>query len=77
MHPYREAPVTTTRRPRIDPEDLVLYGLLMVIGVIPVLITVIDGGVFGFDATLGLMMLVVGAVGVLYHVARGRWRPLE
>lgn len=57
---------------RVDPEDLVLYGLLVVIGAIPVLIAVIDRAAFGFDATLGLIMLVMGVVGMLFHVMHAR-----
>ncbi len=77
MHPYRDAPMRSPRRPQIDPEDLVLYGLLLVIGVIPVVITLVDRAAFGFDATLGLMMVVVGIVGIVFHVLRARWRPAE
>ena len=73
MHPYREAPVPTKRRRNlVDPEDLVLYGLLIAIGVIPVAIAVIEHAAFGFDATLGLLMLAVGGVGLLVHVLRAR-----
>jgi hypothetical protein len=57
-------------RPRIDPEDLVLYGLLVVIGLIPVAITVLERWAFGFDATLGLIMVVTGIIGLAIHVAR-------
>jgi hypothetical protein len=72
MHPYRDAPMPPTRRRHVDPEDLVLYGLLMFVGIIPVIIAVVDRSAFGFDATLGLMMLVVGIVGMVFHVARAR-----
>ena len=72
MHPYRDAPTPPPRRPNVDPEDLVLYGLLLVVGIIPVVITIIEGSAFGFDATLGLMMVVVGLVGMVFHVARAR-----
>jgi len=65
------------RRPQVDPEDLILYGLLLVIGIIPVMITLVERSAFGFDATLGLMMVVVAIVGLVFHVLRARWRPAE
>jgi hypothetical protein len=72
MHPYRDVPMPPSRRPEVNPEDLVLYGLLVVIGLIPVVIAVIERVAFGFDATLGLMMVVVGVVGWVVHVSRAR-----
>ena len=77
MHPYRSAPMRTTRQAQIQPEDLVLYGLMIFIGIIPVIITLVDRAVFGFDATLGLMMVAVGLVGLLYHRLRARFRSPE
>jgi len=72
MHPYRDIPTRPARRHPVDPEDLVLYGMLMGIGAIPVIIALIERIAFGFDATLGLMMLVVGAVGLLVARARSK-----
>lgn len=73
MHPYRESPMRAARRAQVDTEDLVLYGLLVVIGLIPVVIALVDRAAFGFDATLGLMMVVIGLVGWVVQLARARW----
>jgi len=72
MHPYRTAPMPARRTMRIDPEDAVLYGLMMGIGVIPVAIAVITRATFGFDATLGLLMLGVGILGLAIQMIRRR-----
>ncbi len=77
MHPYRSAPMRTAEQRRIDPEDAVLYGLMVFIGIIPVAITAIAHDVFGFDATLGLIMVVVGLVGLVYHRLRARTVPRD
>lgn len=45
---------------RAPAEERILYGLLIVIGLIPVVIT---HGVFGVDATIGLLMIGAGALG--------------
>lgn len=77
MHPYRSAPMRTVEHAQIQPEDLVLYGMMIFIGIIPVIITLVEGAAFGFDATLGLMMVAVGLVGLLYHRLRARFRSPE
>ncbi len=77
MHPYRSAPMRTAEQRRIDPEDAVLYGLMIFIGIIPVTIAAITREAFGFDATLGLMMVVAGLVGLVYHRVHARRRSLE
>jgi hypothetical protein len=53
------------------PEELVLYGLLVVIGAIPVGLAVASGTRLGAPATLGLLMMFAGIIGVLVD-ARGR-----
>ena len=60
------------RKLSFEPEDLVLYALMIGIGIIPVSIAILTRVPFGFDATLGLMMVVVGALGLLYHRLRAR-----
>jgi hypothetical protein len=67
MHPYRDAPMRPAST--IDPEGFVLYGMLMAIGAIPAVVAIVDGGAFGVDATLGLIMVVLGAAGL-----RPAWR---
>jgi hypothetical protein len=70
MHPYRDVPAHRTRRRTVDPEGIVLYGMLAAIGAIPVVIAIVEKIPFGFDATVGLIMLVTGLIGMF--VARGR-----
>lgn len=70
MHPYRDVPPQRTRQPTVDPEGIVLYGMLAAIGAIPVIIALVEEVPFGFDATLGLIMLVAGLIGMF--VARCR-----
>ena len=53
-------------------EELILYGLLVLIGAIPVAIALIQRAMFGVDATLGLMMVCAGAIGTIAHVRRAR-----
>ncbi len=72
MHPYRELPVLVKKAPRLDPEELILYGLLMVIGAIPVLLAVGGSASFGVDASVGLLMVCAGAVGAIAYGWRAR-----
>ena len=65
MHPYRDVPSHPTRQPAVDPEGFILYGILAAIGAIPVVVALVERAEFGSDATLGLIMLVVGLVGML------------
>jgi hypothetical protein len=74
MHPYRDAPMPANRPTRPDPEELIMYSLFIVIGTIPVAIAVIRGAAFGFAATLGLLMVILGLTGLLVRFARARTR---
>jgi hypothetical protein len=47
------------------PEELVLYALLVLIGAIPVIITVAQRTTFGVEATVGLLMVAAGLLGAL------------
>lgn len=51
-------------------EELLIYGLLVVIGVIPAAIALVQHTVFGVEATLGLMMACAGIVGAIVHAWR-------
>jgi hypothetical protein len=51
-------------------EELLFYGLLVAIGVIPVVIAVVQRTVFGVEATLGLMMACTGIVAAIVHTWR-------
>jgi nitrate reductase NapE component len=62
MHPYRDPP---SARVPIDPppEERVVYGLCIAIGIIPVA-AVVTGGGFGVNATLGSLMVIAGVAGL-------------
>jgi len=64
MHPYREPPPPSAEEPPPN-EEVVLYGALLGIGGIPVVAAGLGATAFGFDATLGSLMAVAGAVGLL------------
>jgi hypothetical protein len=53
---------------------LILYGLLVAIGAIPVALALLQGDSFGFDATLGALMVCAGALGAIGYAWRGRTR---
>jgi peptidoglycan/LPS O-acetylase OafA/YrhL len=74
LHPYRELPVIANVAPKLHPEELILYGLLVVIGAIPAVLTLASGASFGVDATLGLLMVCAGALGGIAYLWRTRRR---
>jgi hypothetical protein len=47
------------------PEELILYGLLVVIGAIPVIEALVQQTTFGVEATVGLLMVCAGLVGTI------------
>lgn len=51
-------------------EELIFYGLLVVIGVIPVVIGLVQRTVLGVEATIGLVMVGAGIVGAIVHAWR-------
>lgn len=51
--------------PNRDSEQLLLYVLIAAIGMIPVIVVIMHGGVFGSEPTIGLLMLGVAIVGLL------------
>ena len=60
--------------PNRDREQLLLYALIAAIGIIPVIVAVVHGGVFGPEPTIGLLMLGIAIVGLLtmWRFARRR-----
>lgn len=66
----------TTRltHPGVPREDLVLYALLVVTGALPVIGSLVDKLPFGAEATIGLVLLVLGALGLTMAVARAAHR---
>ena len=59
-----------TERP--NPEELILYGLLIAIGAIPVVLALAGGTSFDVNATLGLLMICGGALGGIAYTCRNR-----
>lgn len=55
---------------RPSPEELILYGLLIAIGAIPVVLTLASGRSFDVNATLGLLMMCGGALGGFAYACR-------
>lgn len=51
-------------------EDLIFYSLLVVIGVIPAVIALLQRTIFGVEATLGLLMACAGVAGAIAHTRR-------
>jgi len=60
--------------PKPDVEQLTLYLMIAAIGMIPVIVVLARGGVFGSEATIGLLMLASATAGLLamFRVARKR-----
>jgi hypothetical protein len=51
-------------------EELVLYGLLVVIGALPVGTTLARRAAFEVEATLGLLMVCAGVIGAVFYALR-------
>ena len=60
--------------PNQNREQTILYGLVAAIGMIPVIIALRHGGVFGSEATIGLLMLALAISGLLamWRIARNQ-----
>jgi hypothetical protein len=55
---------------RSCPEELILHGLLVLVGAIPVAVALAQRGPLGADATFGLLMVLAGSVGALFEACR-------
>lgn len=64
--------MATSRSTKPFSEELIIYCLFVVIGVIPALIALVQRTVFGVEATLGLMMACAGLVGTIVYSWRTR-----
>lgn len=64
--------MTTNHSVKPSSEELIIYSLLVVIGVIPGLIALVQRTVFGVEATLGLLMACAGVVGATMYAWRTR-----
>jgi hypothetical protein len=62
---------------KVYPEELIVYGLLVGVGAIPVVGAVIERATFGVEATIGLIMGCAGLLGVFAWLWRvlGRREP--
>jgi len=66
MHPYRTPPP-----PKLPPpddrrgDDRLLAAVIAAIGAIPVATAVITGEAFGAEATVGLLLVVLGVIGLI------------
>jgi hypothetical protein len=73
MHPYREPPRRAHRcstgvpadQAQAPAEELIIYGLLLVIGAIPVAVALLGRATLGVEATLGLLMISAGVSGAV------------
>lgn len=71
MNPYRRASPPEPDDDRSSSrEDVIFYALLVIAGALPVIGVVADGARFGAEATIGLILLLLGAVGLLSVVVR-------
>lgn len=64
--------MTANRSTKPSSDELSIYALLVVIGVIPGLIALVQRTVFGVEATLGLLMACAGVVGAILYTWRTR-----
>ena len=62
----------TGRSTKSNTEELIIYGLFVVIGAIPVVIAVVQRADFGVEATVGLLMVCAGIVGAFAQAWRAR-----
>jgi hypothetical protein len=65
VHPYRDqAPIADEPR-ATDREHIVLHALFVAIGLVPVVPILSGGAHFGVEATLGLVLVLVGVRGLV------------
>lgn len=77
-YPYREASAgLSPDRSTCSPEEAVLYGLLVVIGLIPILIALVTEAKFGAEASIGMLMVGAGLLGLrpVGRTRRSRGEP--
>ncbi len=55
-------------------EEIILYTLLLVIGALPIVGVLADGATFGAEATIGLILFLLGALGLVAAAVRGHRR---
>jgi hypothetical protein len=77
MHPYRDPPIVDEPPAHGYPEEMIIYGLLVVIGAIPLVLALIAQTGFGAEATLGALMACAGAIGAVVSSSRRRRRRVS
>jgi hypothetical protein len=65
VHPYRKRLPVSAESPAIS-EERIVYAALCLVGAIPVAVALAHGGAFGVEPTLGLIMALAGAVGLIF-----------
>jgi hypothetical protein len=72
IHPYRNPSPHDRRWTSVPAEELIFYVALCVVGAIPVASPIAQGGAFGVEPTIGLMMVIAGIAGLFsaWRVAR-------
>jgi len=71
-HPYRTATATDRRMSAALIEELICYVAMCVVGAIPVGSALARGGAFGVEPTIGLLMMLAGAAGLVFGRTTGR-----
>jgi hypothetical protein len=72
MHPYRKDRECRAEVPAAS-EEVIVYAALCVVGAIPIAVALGRGGALGVEPTLGMLMVLAGAAGLittLIHVRR-------
>src|SRR5262245_45951643 len=72
MQRCRDTTIRYDPRWKIYPEELIVYGLLIGTGAIPVVNAIVEHAAFGVEATIGLIMVCAGLLGVFAWL----WRVL-
>jgi hypothetical protein len=65
FHPYRGAAPASHRPASVPIEELIFYAALCLVGAIPIWTTAARGGAFGVEATIGVLMIAAGIVGLV------------
>jgi hypothetical protein len=55
-----------------NPEELILYALLVLIGAIPTGDALVQQASFGVEATLGVLMICAGVIGAIGYAMQAR-----